>query len=218
MDCERVVVLDNGGSSCKVGMAGMAEPHKLFPNAVGRSKGERQSFVGEQITSYPDASSLSLKRPFDRGYLVGWDVEKPVWWRAFRSILQQQPQECGLLMTEAPFNLPSIQASTMQMVFEEFGFRSFLAMPAQPLSLLQWQAESRATPANAAGIGCVLDAGFSSTNVVPMCDGRMLTAAVRRINVGGKALTNYFKELVSYRQGASLGVHTACPHEGERSA
>ena len=138
--------------------------------------------MGEQITSYPDASSLSLKRPFDRcpagaiacissarfaaqlqnsiitgalrsgqtegrtsgitehpdllfcahawlvcvccacrlrphgcrGYLVGWDVEKPVWWGAFRSILQQQPQECGLLMTEAPFNLPSIQASTMQ--------------------------------------------------------------------------------------------------------
>ena len=45
---------------------------------------------------------------------MGWDVEKPVWWRAFRHILQQQPQECGLLMTEAPFNLPSIQASTMQ--------------------------------------------------------------------------------------------------------
>ena len=45
---------------------------------------------------------------------MGWDVEKPVWWRAFRSILEQQPQECGLLMTEAPFNLPSIQASTMQ--------------------------------------------------------------------------------------------------------
>ena len=42
------------------------EPCRLFPNAVGRSKGERQSFVGEQITSYPDASSLSLRRPFDR--------------------------------------------------------------------------------------------------------------------------------------------------------
>ena len=45
---------------------------------------------------------------------MGWDVEKPVWWRAFRNILQQQPQECGLLLTEAPCNLPSIQASTMQ--------------------------------------------------------------------------------------------------------
>lgn len=39
---------------------------RLFPNAVGRSKGERQSFVGDQIVGYPDASSLSLKRPFDR--------------------------------------------------------------------------------------------------------------------------------------------------------
>ena len=45
---------------------------------------------------------------------MGWDVEKPVWWRAFGGILQQQPQDCGLLMTEALFNLPSIQASTMQ--------------------------------------------------------------------------------------------------------
>ena len=59
----------------------------------------------------------------------------------------------------------------MQMVFEEFGFRSFLAMPAQPLSLLQWQAESRATPANAAGIGCVLDAGGNPTTPLslPCC-------------------------------------------------
>ncbi len=37
-----------------------------------------------------------------------------MWWRAFKSMLQQQPQDCGLLMTEAPFNLPSIQTSTMQ--------------------------------------------------------------------------------------------------------
>ena len=29
-------------------------------------------------------------------------------------MLQRQPQDCGLLMTEGPFNLPSIQTSTMQ--------------------------------------------------------------------------------------------------------
>ena len=60
-----------------------------------------------------------------------------------------------------------------------------------------------------------MSAGFSSTNVVPLCDGRMLTAAVRRINVGGKALTNYFKELVSYRQGANLEVHADRQQENE---
>ena len=46
-------------------------------------------------------------------------------------------------------------------------------------------------------------AGFSFTHAVPMCDGRALQGAVRRINVGGKALTNYFKELVSYRCASS---------------
>ena len=46
-------------------------------------------------------------------------------------------------------------------------------------------------------------AGFSFTHAVPMCDGRALPGAVRRINVGGKALTNYFKELVSYRRASS---------------
>ena len=49
---------------------------------------------------------------------MSWEVEKSVWWRAFKSMLQQQPQDCGLLMTEAPFNLPSIQASTMQVTHD----------------------------------------------------------------------------------------------------
>lgn len=52
----------------------------------------------------------------------------------------------------------------MQMVFEEFGFRSFLAMPAQPLSLLDWQAQRPSLPANTAGIGVVVDAGVHHLN------------------------------------------------------
>ncbi len=50
-----------------------------------------------------------------------------------------------------------------------------------------------------AGCGVVVDAGFSFTHVVPIFDGRLLLSAAKRINVGGKALTNYLKELVSYR-------------------
>ena len=49
----------------------------------------------------------------------------------------------------------------MQMVFEEYGFNSFLAMPAQPLSLLEWQAQQPSLPASSAGIGVVVDAGVS---------------------------------------------------------
>ena len=69
-----------------------------------------RSFSTASQDSGLQAGDLS---PCFRGYLVSWDVEKSVWWRAFKSMLQQ-PQDCGLLMTEAPFNLPAIQTSTMQ--------------------------------------------------------------------------------------------------------
>jgi actin-related protein 6 len=37
------------------------------------------------------------------------------------------------------------------------------------------------------------------SHAVPVFDGRVQLAGVRRINIGGKALTNHLKELVSYR-------------------
>ncbi|CAI5735728.1 unnamed protein product [Peronospora destructor] len=46
----------------------------------------------------------------------------------------------------------------------------------------------------------VVDSGFSFTHVVPMIDGKVYTPGVKRINVGGKLLTNYLKEIVSFRQ------------------
>ena len=91
----------------------------------------------------------------------------------------------------------------MQMVFEEFGFRSYLAQPAQALSLRAWGRQRPDLAASRARTGLVIDAGFSFTHAVPVADGRVLSGGVRRINVGGKALTNFLKELVSYRRAAA---------------
>jgi hypothetical protein len=44
-------------------------------------------------------------------------------------------------------------------------------------------------------------------HAVPIFDGRVQLAGVRRINIGGKVLTNHLKELVSYRH-----VHTHNTH------
>jgi len=46
----------------------------------------------------------------------------------------------------------------------------------------------------------VVDAGFSFTHIVPIMEGSVVWSAVKRIDVGGKLLTNHLKELVSYRQ------------------
>lgn len=45
----------------------------------------------------------------------------------------------------------------------------------------------------------VVDAGYSHTTVTPLLRGRPLHSAVRRLDVGGKFLTNYLARLVSLR-------------------
>lgn len=88
----------------------------------------------------------------------------------------------------------------MQLVFEELGFRRCCVLAAPALSVRHWAAAHPAKPAAGAACGLVLDAGFSFTHAAPVFDGQVLPSGVRRINLGGKALTNYMKELVSYRR------------------
>lgn len=87
----------------------------------------------------------------------------------------------------------------MQVVFEDLGFKEYFSCPAGQLSLHHHAAGNPSILANRAYCGLVVDVGFSFTHALPFFDGQLLVQGVRRINLGGKALTNYFKELVSYR-------------------
>ena len=46
----------------------------------------------------------------------------------------------------------------------------------------------------------VVDSGYSFTHIVPFFKGKAILEGLRRINLGGKHLTNYLKEVISYRQ------------------
>ena len=90
----------------------------------------------------------------------------------------------------------------MQVVFEGLGVASCLPLSAPELALRSWASQRPDVAANEALCGLVVDCGFSFTHVVPVFDGVVLNPGVRRIDLGGKALTNYLKELVSFRLDA----------------
>ena len=46
----------------------------------------------------------------------------------------------------------------------------------------------------------VIDSGYSHTTVTPIYRGRPIQQAVQRLDIGGKFLTNYLKEVLSIRQ------------------
>lgn len=226
-----VIVLDNGGSTIKVGFAGDAEPMFVVPNCIAKPKGEKRSYICDEIAGIKDVSCLTLRRPVDRGYVVNWDLQTEIWAHVFGTLMKIDPTKCHLLVTEPHFNLPSCAAAQDEVVFKHFGFKS--ALTSVPASLVMAERLGRLTDDDdaekknladdasgknknsaatsseqfelnkvvaAARCGVVVDVGFSFAHCTPVFDGRVVRGAVRRVNLGGKALTNYLKELVSYRQ------------------
>lgn len=129
--------------------------------------------------------------------------------------MQVDPSSASLLMTEPLFNLPSIQRVTQEVVFEQFGFRAMHAAPAAVLALHEHAATqgapgTRPLPASLSAV--VLDAGYSFTHSVPIFDGVVQHEGVRRINLGGKALTNLLKEQVRSLYSASHPAAAHTPH------
>jgi actin-related protein 6 len=57
-----------------------------------------------------------------------------------------------------------------------------------------------ARQSKAAPCALVLDTGFSFTHAVPHVFGAPVVSAVRRLDLGGKQMTSYLKDIVSYRQ------------------
>ena len=119
---------------------------------------------------------------------------------------QVSPGECSLLVTEPLFNLPALRQQLDELVFEQLGCAALLACAAPTLAALDpacgepSAAAAAATPsALRARAALVLDCGFSASHAAPVFDGRCQLGAVRRVNVGGKALTNQLKELISFR-------------------
>ncbi|GAB0496423.1 hypothetical protein MMPV_007735 [Pyropia vietnamensis] len=192
----------------------------LIPNALTRpprynssSRAPRSSprppgyLVGAEIAALRDLSGLRLVRPVERGIVTRWDTQADVW----ASVLSADAglggelagvgrREVGVLVTEPLGNLLHCRRAMDELVFEWGGFGALLATVSPPLLLRSTRGSSGA-PASAVdealGTGLVIDAGFSFTTATPVVRGTPLLPACRRVDVGGKALTNYLKACLS---------------------
>ncbi|KAH9298742.1 hypothetical protein KI387_030424 [Taxus chinensis] len=188
------------GGYCKAGFAGNKNPTAVVPNCLGRPHSSKKWLIGDQLHHCDDIAALSLRRPFDRGYLINADMQKEIWDRLFKHLLKIRPSDsAGLLLVEPLFNLPSIQKATDELVFEDLGFQSLYV--ADSPSLVHLYEASRSPISLLARTQCslVVDCGFSFTHAAPVYQNFTINYGVKRIDLGGKALTNYLKELVSYR-------------------
>lgn len=189
------LVLDNGAYTAKIGYS--QEKVSVIPNCQFRSKTSRlKTFTANQLDEIKDPSGLFYILPFQKGYLVNWDVQRKVWDHLFgKEMFKVDFADTSIIITEPYFNFTTIQESMNEILFEEYQFQSVLRINAGSLSAHHF------FHTNPKQLCClVVDTGFSFTHIVPYCRSRKMKEGIRRINVGGKLLTNHLKEIISYRQ------------------
>lgn len=207
------LIVENGGGTVKLGLfsnTDVAPAPAVQHNAMARTpERHKRAAVGGAIDELDDFSGLRFVRPLERGLLTRLDVQADIWRALFKQQQQQQDLRHVRLMLSVPPLCPaSLLDGLARMAFDEFGVAALcLVSPAQ--AIVYGAAAGAATPNERgeraenvpalARTGMVLDSGFSFTHAVPVFDGTPLNYAVRRLDVGGKLLTNYLKELVSYR-------------------
>lgn len=197
---ETCIVIDNGAGELKFGYAGDSFPHGRIPNCIAKVDKENQVLVGDEIDSVYNGATLRYQRPFDRGFLLNWQYENEIWQRVFGPAhLNINPNNHSLVVTEALCSPESLQNDMNEIVFEDFGFSSYIRRPSAWFSSYEFSCHPPV--GSQCAVGClVVDSGFSFTHAVPFISNKCLRHACKRVNVGGKLLTNYLKEVVSYRQ------------------
>lgn len=193
-----VVVIDNGGGQIKAGLGGERDPATIIPNYLIRLSATKKWILHDHSAT-TDLTSAAVRRPFDRGYLINPELQREIWSQLFTSLLHITPSHSSLLLVEPLFSLPSIQRSVDELVFEDFGFRSLYVADAPSLVHLYEASRRPYGLVSKAQCSLVVDCGFSFTHAAPVFQNFTMNYAVKRLDLGGKALTNYLKELVSYR-------------------
>ncbi|KAI8575246.1 hypothetical protein K450DRAFT_275789 [Umbelopsis ramanniana AG] len=195
------LILDNGAYTIKAGIATNPESLCHIPNSIVRGKHDRRNFVGDELNNCQNYSALYYRLPFEKGLLTNWGIEKNVWDRVFsNNVLKVDPTQHNLILSEPCFNLPNMQEMYDQIVYEEYEFAASFRTIAPRLCLYN-DIPSLYGQRQGSAPDCVVivDVGYSFTHIVPFVNGAPVPSAIKRINIGGKLLTNQLKELVSFR-------------------
>ncbi|GME95133.1 unnamed protein product [[Candida] boidinii] len=195
------IVIDNGSGVIKAGFAGEDKPACYCSSIVGRPKyskvmagglSEDDNYIGNRAQM--NRGLLKLNYPISNGIVRDWDDMEMVWKHVINSELNvSNIEDHPILLTEAPLNPKTNREKAGEILFEKFN------VPALYLSIqavLSLYASGRTT-------GCVLDSGDGVTHVVPVYEGFSLLSSIKRIDIGGRDITEYLSMLLR-RSGYGL--------------
>lgn len=186
------VIIDNGSGLCKAGISGEIGPRQVIASVLGcpRNKvslskvGQKDCYIGEEAQDRRE--TLCLRYPIENGIITSWDDMEKIWKHIYEKGLVLRAFERPVLMTETALNPKESRAKLTQIMFERFNVPAFYLSIQAVLSLYALARYS----------GIVMDSGFGTSYAVPVYEGYCLPHAVTRLDIGGKDITSYLRNLL----------------------
>ncbi|KAF2733084.1 Actin/actin-like protein [Polyplosphaeria fusca] len=206
---KHTLVLDNGAYTLKAGLVPAASTDlsydscTVIPNCIARSTRDKCTYVASELIHCKDFGELAFRRPVEKGFIVNWEAEKAIWEHEFVEStagegLMCDPKETNLLLTEKPNCPKELQKNCDEIVFEQFEFAAYHRSVGATFCAYT-SADGSSLSSLPQECLLIIDTSYSDATILPIYSGQLIQSAVRRLNIGGKLLTNYLKELSSLR-------------------
>lgn len=124
----------------------------------------------------------------EHGIVMDWDEITILLEHVIRDCISVDPASLtsGLMMTESPLNPKSQREKLCQILFEHFSVPKF-QVSMNALNALYSEALTSAL---------VLECGEGLSTCVPIVDGYVLSHAIQRVDIGGRAVNEYLMDLL----------------------
>uniref|UniRef100_A0A7S3PHA8 Actin n=1 Tax=Aplanochytrium stocchinoi TaxID=215587 RepID=A0A7S3PHA8_9STRA len=191
---DATLVIDCGSGTIRAGFAGYDTPTVIFPSIIAVADIDTY-YVGDHARTFSRGSgarnnpSCTINHPIQRGVVTDWDLMEKIFCHTFYRELRVAPEEHSILLTEPPLNPRAARERLTRIMFEVFNAPAMYVCIQAVLSLY---ASGRTT-------GVVLDIGDGVTQAVPVYEGYAMPNSIKRVNIGGRDLTDYMMKLLCER-------------------
>ncbi|XP_022230781.1 actin-like protein 53D [Drosophila obscura] len=187
------IIIDNGSGVCKAGFSHDKKPRVVFPAVVGRPRHQNVLLDCRIVDAIGDVAiskrgMLTLKYPIEHGVVTNWEDMEKIWKHTYY-LLDVDPGESPVLLTEAPLNPRANREKMAEIMFEHFDVPALYVAIQAVLSLY---ATGRTT-------GLVLDSGDGVTHTVPIYEGYSISHGCKRLDLAGRDLSEYLCKLLTER-------------------